>query len=92
MTKKLLVIIVTYNSASVIEKCLKSLEQQTEKSFDLLVVDNASKDQTLSVLDKCINKSELKNRAIIDPQNINLGFAKAVNIGLRQVEESDKYY
>jgi GT2 family glycosyltransferase len=92
MTKKLLVIIVTYNSASIIKKCLKSLEQQTEKSFELLIVDNASKDQTLSVLDKYLNKSELKNKATINSQRINLGFAKAVNIGLRIVKKSNKYY
>jgi GT2 family glycosyltransferase len=92
MTKKLLVIIVTYNSASIIEKCLKSLEDQTEKNFEILIVDNNSKDQTLFTLDKYLKKSGLKNSTTIDSKSINLGFAKAVNIGLRKVTESDKYY
>ncbi|MCL6589009.1 MAG: glycosyltransferase family 2 protein [Firmicutes bacterium] len=44
------VIIVTYNSSTVIEVCLDSLAKQTYSDFETLVVDNQSSDQTAEIL------------------------------------------
>ena len=45
--------IVTHESAPTIQRCVESLRQQTFKDFELSVVDNASRDDTVSVLRAC---------------------------------------
>ena len=44
------VITVTFNAEKVIDKTLQSLKQQTFKDFEHLVIDGASKDQTLKII------------------------------------------
>lgn len=70
------VIIVTYNSADCIAACLDSLRAQTSCTREIVVVDNASKDDTLA---------RLKNydvRVIASPEN--LGFGRGCNLGFSQ--------
>lgn len=43
------VIVPTYNSAETLEACLKSIQAQTYKTFELIVVDNNSSDATRDV-------------------------------------------
>ena len=51
MTADLSVVIVTYNSASDIERCLDSLPADNQElALDILVVDNASSDATLELI------------------------------------------
>ena len=67
------VIIVTYNSADCIAACVESVLAQTEVAFEVIVVDNASADDTLA---------RLKNfncRIISSPEN--LGFGRGNNLG-----------
>ncbi len=47
---KVSVITATYNSAKTIKDTLKSLEQQTYKNIEYIIVDGASKDNTLSII------------------------------------------
>ncbi len=47
---KISVIIPTYNGASKIINCLKSLDQQTYQEFETIVVIDGSTDQTLELL------------------------------------------
>jgi glycosyltransferase involved in cell wall biosynthesis len=44
------VIVPTYNEADVIVDCLKSLGKQTYKNFEIIVVDDGSTDDTLSII------------------------------------------
>lgn len=69
------VVVVAYNSANVISKCIESLWSQTLKPHEIIVVDNASTDGTMETL-KRMNITVIQN-----PQN--LGFAKANNIGIK---------
>jgi glycosyltransferase involved in cell wall biosynthesis len=46
------VIIPTYNSALTIEKCLKSVKEQTYPNLELIVVDGYSNDATLTIVEK----------------------------------------
>lgn len=50
MKSKLSIVILTYNSSKTIEKCLQSLEDQTNKNFEVLIVDDDSKDNTLELI------------------------------------------
>jgi GT2 family glycosyltransferase len=56
------VIIVTFNSADCIAACVESVLAQDDVSFELIVVDNASADDTLARL-KNLNCRTLPSRA-----------------------------
>ena len=73
---KFSVIIVNYNSGAYLAEALRSLQAQTFKDFEVLLIDNASKDTSLSDLDPDL----LRNVTVLH-QDENLGFAKANNIG-----------
>ncbi len=68
--------IVTYNAQDLIESCLNSVLKQTYKNFEVLVIDNASEDETL----KRAKKFPIK---IIENKK-NLGFSAGHNIGIKQ--------
>jgi GT2 family glycosyltransferase len=69
------VIIVTYNSASSINDCLKSVAEQQDVEREILVIDNASSDETVSVVRTSTGKPILfENRE-------NVGFGRACNQG-----------
>ncbi len=71
---KVLVIIVTYNAHDWIHQCLNSVDMER---YDAFVVDNASTDDTLSILHTEYPK------ALVREMDKNLGFGQANNIGLR---------
>jgi glycosyltransferase involved in cell wall biosynthesis len=50
------VIIPTKNSAKTIEKCLKSVKDQTYKNIEIIVVDNFSTDGTYEIAKKYTEK------------------------------------
>jgi len=69
------VIIVAYNSASSIADCLKSVQEQQDVQREIVVIDNASSDQTVSVVrDSHANPLLIENRE-------NVGFGRACNQG-----------
>ncbi len=69
---KVAVNIVTFNSAGDIAACLESLRQQTFTDFGIHILDNASKDDTLKIVE-----SFEVNYLIRSP--VNTGFCKAHN-------------
>jgi N-acetylglucosaminyl-diphospho-decaprenol L-rhamnosyltransferase len=69
------VIIVTYNSASSIADCLKSVEEQQEVQHEILVIDNASSDDTLNV----VRGSQAE--PVLTENGENVGFGRACNQG-----------
>jgi len=68
------VVIVTYNSAGQIEDCLASLGRQTGVSFETIVVDNASQDDSLA-------RARKFKRVQIIASPENLGFGRGCNLG-----------
>lgn len=50
------VIITTKNSSRTLEKCLKSIKDQTYKNIELIVIDNNSTDNTKEIANKYTNK------------------------------------
>lgn len=68
------IVVVTYNSASTIGRCLEALEASTPEPHELVVVDNASTDGTLDGL--------TGRRVRVIANGRNLGFSRAVNQGI----------
>jgi GT2 family glycosyltransferase len=68
------VVIVTYNSAAQIAACVESVLQQAGVALEVIVVDNASRDDTLGQLRKF-------SRVRVIPSGENLGFGRGNNLG-----------
>ena len=77
MASRLSVIIVTWNSAGVLENCLEPLVQQLKPGDELIVSDNASSDATLEVV------AEHAPMAKILQNGGNLGFSEGANRGVQ---------
>lgn len=75
-SKKLSIIIVTYNSSAVIGQCLASIPT----GFKVFVVDNASGDDTIEIVKKTAPK------ATIIANKENVGFGVANNIALEKAK------
>jgi glycosyltransferase involved in cell wall biosynthesis len=50
--RKISIITVTYNVETVLEKTLQSVLNQTDKNFEYIIVDGASKDKTIEIIKK----------------------------------------
>lgn len=78
MDKKLVsVVIVTWNSGKTLHKCLAALRQQTYDPLEVIVIDNASADDSIDVV-----RRELPSARIISNTS-NEGYCAAHNTGIR---------
>lgn len=74
------VIIPNYNGAKYIQECLHSLYNQTYKHFEVIIIDNASSDESCELIEKKYQDVKLiKN-------NKNYGFSIAVNQGIKEAK------
>ena len=73
--KKLSVIVTAYNEEKYILDCLKSLENQTFKDFDLIIVNDGSTDNTLEIINNYIKISNM-NIKIISQSNQGVSIAR----------------
>lgn len=73
---KLSIIILTFNSAKFIKPCLDAVFKQGDQDFEVILVDNGSKDDTLSLI-----KENYPDVKLIENKE-NLGAAKARNQGI----------
>ena len=71
------IVLVSWNNSAQLQRCLKSLDAQTYRDFETIIVDNGSTD--LLVDDQLAQNSSI----IIEHLHKNLGFAIANNIGSR---------
>ncbi len=74
---KISVIIPTFNEVSVLEDCIESLGYQTEKDFEIIVVDDGSSDKTLEILQNL--KSTIGNFQFFKQDHKGAGAAR--NLG-----------
>ncbi len=71
------VTIVTYNSGRFIKRCLESVLEQKHPHIEVIVVDNASTDGTVDILE------QFEDRCHIIYNDRNVGFAAAQNQAIR---------
>mgnify|MGYP000812946282 FL=1 len=82
---RVLTVIVSYNFEPWIERCLSSIRDSDYPS-DLVVIDNASTDRTVSII------AERYRWIRLVRSRKNLGFGQANNIGMRMALEEDYDY
>lgn len=71
------VIIPNYNGSKYIKQCLNSLKKQTYENYELIIIDNASQDNSIKIIEKHYPQVNLiKNKQ-------NYGFSIAVNQGIK---------
>src|ERR1700733_13247648 len=71
------VTIVTYNSGRFIKRCLESVLAQRYENREIIVIDNASSDGTIDILE------QFEDRCQIIYNDENIGFAAAQNQAIR---------
>jgi len=74
-------IIVTYNSEKYIRECLNHILDAADIPYEIIVVDNDSKDSTRQIV-----KNEFKSVRLIESDK-NLGYAYGVNTGVRNANK-----
>ena len=80
---KISVIIPTYNVASYIERCARSLFEQTLDDIECIFVNDCSPDDSLQVLQRVVEDyPHLKHNVKIVSNSVNLGVAATRNVGL----------
>jgi len=73
------VVIINFNSAAHIERCVKTIEAQTYPQIEILTIDNGSTDGSNDLVQKMANKGRV--RLFV---GANVGSSKANNLGIRE--------
>lgn len=73
-------IIAAYNIENYIKKCLDSILNQTYKNFEIIVIDDGSTDNTLTIINEYLNYENIK---IIHQENQGLSYTR--NVGMKYV-------
>jgi len=77
------VLIVNWNGADLLRRCLESLEKQRRPADQIVVVDNASSDDSL------VRAAGSLTRVSLVRLKENVGFARANNIAAREAKNAD---
>ena len=72
------IVIVNWNGKKWLERCLESLAQQTYKSFEIILVDNASEDDSVEFV-----RNHFPQVKIVQSER-NLGFSGGNNLGIEK--------
>ena len=81
---KLSIVTINYNNSDNTIKFLESLKNQTDKDFEVIVVDNNSKD-----VDQLMNYRTTETNIIYIKNDSNLGFSGGNNVGIRKALSFD---
>lgn len=74
------IIIPNYNGSELLKSCIESLIKESNYVLDLIIIDNASTDNSVNYLKNLKQSNNVQYRFIINKEN--LGFAVAVNQGI----------
>jgi len=96
-TVRVSVVIPAFNAASTIEKAIASARLQTEDNLEIIVVDDASRDQTLEIVAE-VARSDARVRLLRQPVNAgpaaarNRGIAAAKGDWIALLDADDSYF
>jgi hypothetical protein len=81
------VIIPLYNYAAYVEEALASVRAQTLETLDLIVIDDASTDNSLEIARGWVERESRRfNRALVIRNRVNAGLARTRNVGFDLAE------
>lgn len=90
------IVVPVYNVERCIEKCIKSVISQTSKRFELVLVDDGSKDRSIEIAENILKNTDLKYKLL---KQKNQGASAARNNGIKHSEgkyiaflDSDDYW
>lgn len=90
---KVSVIIPIYNVECYLEECIKSVAAQTFHDYEIIAVDDCSKDFSMEVLDACIESCGFpKERITIVHHHHNRGLSAARNTGVQASKAEFVYF
>ena len=96
MNKKISIILPVYNSGKTLDRCICSILIQSYKNFELIIINDSSKDNSGQIINKYLRKD---NRIILINNNENKGVSKSRNLGIEKATgelitfiDSDDYY
>jgi len=81
---RLSIITINYNGSESTINLLKSLNEQTDKDFGVVVIDNASKGADFNNLEKYCNTYSDPTRTVLVKLGENLGFSGGNNVGIKK--------
>lgn len=84
---KVSIILVNYNGYKDTMDCINSLRAITYRNYEVIVIDNASKDQSVAILNDFLQDGE-----ILISSKENGGFSAGNNIGIKYALEHDADY
>lgn len=70
------IVIVNWNAASLLHRCLRSIEPQLGPDAEVILVDNGSTDESLGLVQRDFPW------VVVHPQEVNAGFAEGCNLGI----------
>ena len=73
--KKVSVIVGAYNAHATLARCLTSLVHQTLEDIEIIVVNDASKDDTLDIMKRCQQQFPDKMIVVNNEKNMGCGGA-----------------
>ena len=76
------VIVASYNYANLIGETLDSLLAQTYQDYEIIIVDDGSSDNSLSVIDKYMKQSD-KIKLYTHPNHQNKGLIETIKLGIQ---------
>jgi hypothetical protein len=74
------VVVVNYNGRHLLEDCFRSLTHQSYRNYEMILVDNGSKDDSISFM-----KEHFPNVHIVQLSS-NTGFARGTNAGINEAK------
>ena len=86
---RLAVVVLNWNDIADTQECLASLWKQTQKDFDIILVDNGSIEEGTS---EFLAEAEKTDRIIVLRNAVNKGFAGGVNTGIRYTVTNNYSY
>lgn len=78
---KVSIIMTTFNEQKYIKSSIEAILNQTYKNFELIIVDDASTDETCKIIKEI---SKVDNRIILIENKENIGFCTSLNIALEK--------
>lgn len=78
------IIVPVYNAGKYIEETIAMVQAQDYSEWELLLVDDCSKDDSCERIDRCIKQSPAGDRIRLIKKPVNEGAAKARNTGIRE--------